>query len=131
MARRLQIYLPYLIALFVLAFGIYFNSLRNDFNFDDNTIIKDNSLVRSLSNIPKIFVSNYWANTPYEKGVLLYRPLVIASFALDYALWGNNPFGFHLTNLLTNAANSTLVFWLLFMLFGQSLVQFSLSASPL
>ena len=29
-----------------------------------------------------------------------YRPIVAASFAVDYALWGPEPFGYHLTNLL-------------------------------
>lgn len=29
-----------------------------------------------------------------------YRPLAILSFAIDYAAWGLNPFGFHLVNLL-------------------------------
>ncbi len=29
-----------------------------------------------------------------------YRPLAILSFAVDYRIWGLNPFGYHLTNLL-------------------------------
>jgi hypothetical protein len=33
-----------------------------------------------------------------------YRPLVMASFALDRALWGPSPFGFHLTNVLLHVA---------------------------
>ena len=83
--KKMRTHRPFVLAIFVLAFLVYANSIRNDFNFDDTTIIKNNSLVR-LSNLPKIFVSNYWANTPYEKGVLLYRPLPVATFALDRAL---------------------------------------------
>src|SRR6266568_1689493 len=109
---------PLVVALFVLTCAVYANSLWNDFNLDDDTIIRNNSLIRSLSNLPKIFVSNYWANTPYEKGVLLYRPLAVASFAVDYALWGNHPLGFHLTNLLINGANAALLLVLLARLFG-------------
>src|SRR6266568_3566985 len=109
---------PLVVALFVLTCAVYANSLWNDFNLDDDTIIRNNSLIRSLSNLPRIFVSNYWANTPYEKGVLLYRPLAVASFAVDYALWGNQPFGFHLTNLLVNGANAALLLVLLARLFG-------------
>src|SRR5258708_4431958 len=116
---------------FVLALGVYFNSLRNDFNFDDIAIIKNNSLVQHLSNLPKLFVSNYWANTPYEKGVLLYRPLVMASFALDYAVWGNNPFGFHLTNILINAVNAVLLMVLLKYLFGERVGLVGLGISTL
>src|SRR5439155_1799593 len=109
---------PLVVALFVLTCAVYANSLWNDFNLDDDTIIRDNSLIRSLSNLPRIFVSNYWANTPYEKGVLLYRPLAMATFALDYALWGNNPFGFHLANASLNALNAALVLAVLLALFG-------------
>ncbi len=109
---------PLVVALFVLTCAVYANSLWNDFNLDDDTIIRNNSLIRSLSNLPKIFVSNYWADTPYEKGVLLYRPLAVASFAVDYALWGNHPFGFHLTNLLINGTNAVLLLVLLARMFG-------------
>src|SRR5712691_1046038 len=37
-------------------------------------------------------------------------PLTWISFALDYLLWGMNPFGYHLTNLLLHAASAVLVF---------------------
>ena len=123
-------HLPFVIAVFVLAFLVYSNSIRNDFNFDDITIIKNNSLVR-LSNLPKLLVSNYWANTPYEKGVLLYRPLPVATFALDRALWGDNPAGFHLTNVLINAADAALVFVLLAGLFRDRLSPVPLSLCAL
>jgi len=39
-----------------------------------------------------------------------YRPLITLSGALDYALWGLNPFGAHLTNVLINAVNGLLVY---------------------
>ena len=128
--KKMRTHGPFVLAVFVLAFLVYSNSIRNDFNFDDTTIIKNNSLVR-LSNLPKILVSNYWANTPYEKGVLLYRPLPVATFALDRALWGDNPAGFHLTNILINAANAALVLVLLAGLCHDRLSPFSLSLCAL
>lgn len=97
--------------IFLISFFIYFNSLQNDFLFDDKVIVKDNPIITSLKNIPKIFVSNYWANTPYENQVFLYRPLVISSFAIDYVFWGKNPYGFHLTNVLFHSINSVLIFF--------------------
>jgi protein O-mannosyl-transferase len=39
-----------------------------------------------------------------------FRPLENLSFAVDHALWGWNPFGFHLTNLLLHAINVALFF---------------------
>jgi protein O-mannosyl-transferase len=38
------------------------------------------------------------------------RPLINFSYAVDYALWGLNPFGFHLTNLLLHVLNVMLLF---------------------
>jgi len=128
--KKMRKHLPFVMAVFVLAFLVYSNSIRNGFNFDDTTIIQNNSLVR-LSNLPKILVSNYWANTPYEKGVLLYRPLPVATFALDRALWGDKPAGFHLTNVLINAADAALVFVLLAGLFQDRLSPFVLSLCAL
>jgi protein O-mannosyl-transferase len=121
---------PLALAVFALACLVYSNSIRNDFNFDDTTIIRNNSLVR-LSNLPKIFVSNYWANTPFEKGVLLYRPLPVATFALDRALWGDNPAGFHLTNVLINAVDAALVLVLLVNLFGDRVSPWALALCAL
>jgi tetratricopeptide (TPR) repeat protein len=37
-------------------------------------------------------------------------PLTWASFALDFAVWGTNPAGYHLTNVLLHAINGLLVF---------------------
>jgi len=39
------------------------------------------------------------------------RPLQLASLMLDAAVWGHEPFGFHLTSVLLHAANAALV-WL-------------------
>ncbi len=38
------------------------------------------------------------------------RPVVVLFHALDYAVWGHDPFGFHLTNLLFHVAGAFLVF---------------------
>jgi protein O-mannosyl-transferase len=39
-------------------------------------------------------------------------PLTWASFALDHALWGLKPFGYHLTAVLLHAVNAALAFFL-------------------
>jgi len=47
-----------------------------------------------------------------------YRPLRDVSLMFDFAIWGEGPFGFHLTNILIHAANATLVFVLVRRLTG-------------
>jgi len=41
-----------------------------------------------------------------------YIPLTWMTFGLDYLLWGMNPLGYHLTNLLLHAANAVVFFFI-------------------
>ena len=95
-----------------LAFALHANSLNGSFLFDDKPLVLHNPLIRSVSSIPRLFVSNYWAQTPYEKEVLLYRPITMTSFALDHSVWKDNPFGYHLTNVVVHALVTVLVWWM-------------------
>ena len=42
-----------------------------------------------------------------------FKPLVCVSYAIDYSLWGLNPLGYHLPNLLLHCLNALLLFFLL------------------
>ncbi len=92
-----------LLALFtLLAFA---NSLTNGFAFDDESIIVQNRVIKDLAYLPVLFTSDYWASTLGRGfGGNIYRPLVLLSFALNYAVGGVNPFGYHLINLLLHLA---------------------------
>jgi tetratricopeptide (TPR) repeat protein len=50
-----------------------------------------------------------------------YIPLTWMSLGLDYALWGMNPLGYHLTSLLLHAANAALCVALLDRILGRAL----------
>ncbi len=94
----------------------YWNSLENDFVFDDVTIVKENRLIKDLRNIPEIFSTDYWAmGSAYQTG--LYRPLTILSFALNYYYSEDNPIPYHLTNLIIHSINSILIFFFFFLIF--------------
>ena len=75
---------------------VYVSSLNNVFVWDDTHIIAQNPLLEKLANIPRFFLSEDMAMgfTGY------YRPVTYISFAIDRALWGLNPTGFHITNLV-------------------------------
>lgn len=66
---------------------VYLNSLYNSFHFDDKYVILADRLIRSLKNLPLIFSD------------IFSRPLLRATFALNYHFGGLNVFGYHLTNL--------------------------------
>ncbi len=94
------------IALIVLATALaYLPTLRNGFvDFDDQTNLTENPFFRGLDP-----ASLRWMLTNMDGH---YLPLTWLSFALDFQLWGMDPVGYHLTNLLLHLANA-LVFALL------------------
>ncbi len=79
----------------------------NDFvNWDDDLVLTDNPAFRGLS--PSHL---RWMVTTSHAGH--YQPLTWLSYALDHAVWGMDPRGYHLTNLLLHAANAVLVWMVL------------------
>ena len=101
-----------IVSLVVIVFLCYANSLGNEFVFDDFLLVLGNKRIQTINS-----------------GLLLnsYRPIRDISYAIDYALWGERAFGFHLTNLVIHAANVLLVFALI-RRFSESLVTAMLAA---
>lgn len=81
----------------------YLTLLKNDFVlWDDDHYVIDNPHIRILG---WSFIK--WSFTTFVQGN--WHPLTFFSHALDYAWWGLNPAGHHLTSLLIHAANTFLV----------------------
>lgn len=97
--------------LVLLAILLYFNTFGNSFVYDEKALIINNTFIRDTANIPFFFSLEYWKNC--HPGGKTYRPFRTVTFALDFALWGLNPWGYHLTNLLLYAANCVLVYLLM------------------
>ncbi|HCA42753.1 MAG TPA: hypothetical protein DEP28_05815, partial [Bacteroidetes bacterium] len=105
--------LNYLI-LIAVVFAVYFNSLENQFVFDDESVIQTNSSLTTLSSIPKYFTGDDGFHKVIGK---YYRPVVSTSYNIDYAIWGLNPFGFHLTNIIIHLIATLILFRLLQLIF--------------
>jgi hypothetical protein len=94
----------------------YANNLENGFVYDDVALIASNKLLPRIENIPKLFTSDYWYGSRDPYGSIgdssLYRPLVLTSYALNYAVGGLNPFGYHLINIVLHFVVTSLVFLL-------------------
>ncbi len=88
----------------VCAAVVYLGALWNRFAFDDLPIVLWNSLFRQPGAWRRAFASSYW---PPEMGGGMYRPLTVASYAVDWlvarAAW------FHAVNLLWHAGTSVAV----------------------
>lgn len=108
-----------LVFIVLLTFG---NSLSHDFVGDDYVVIVDNSFYASWANFPKLFsrASITESDDVFNKkeyfhtGSTAYRPVLSASFFVDYGLWQRNPLGYHLHNVLLHTANALLVYFTVF-----------------
>ena len=79
--------------------------LQNGFvNWDDEANLLQNRNYRGLG-----WAQLRWMFTTFYGGH--YQPLAWVSFGMDYLLWGTEPFGYHLTNLLFHAANAVLFYF--------------------
>ena len=105
----------------VLGLIIYANSLTGQFIWDDDFLVKNNLYIRSWHNLGKIFTENMWTgggiiNADY------YRPLPMASYLIDYSVWGLNVIGYHLANILLHILVALCVYWLVSILFSNKLL---------
>jgi protein O-mannosyl-transferase len=96
----------------LVALAVYLPALRNGFvNWDDPHYVFLNTHIRSLS--PDFF---RWAL--FDASTVYWHPLTWISHAMDYAVWGLNPFGHHLTSIVLHALNTFVVVCLTIRLFG-------------
>jgi len=73
--------------------------LTTGFVWDDDTLVRQNTHIRNPRLIPKFFLPSYWRQH-HMAGGEVFRPIRITSFACDYALWGQDARGYHLTSML-------------------------------
>jgi len=101
-AQNSKYYLAALVALATVI--VYLNALQNEFAgvWDDNAYIVENVAIRSLD--PAFF---RWAFLDFYASN--WHPLTWLSHAVDYAFWGLNPMGHHLTSIILHAINTFLV----------------------
>ena len=107
---------------FLLTALVFSPVLRNAFvNWDDDWNLLENVDYRGLA-----WSNLRWMFTSFHTGH--YQPLTWFTFGIDYTLWGMNPLGYHLTNLLFHSVNGVLVYFLcqrIFSLFMGASIQTS------
>src|SRR5919198_1470565 len=87
-------------ACFLPALGSQFVLWDDDMNFTDNPSYRG----LAASHLRWMFTTLHGGH---------YQPLSWVTLGLDYTLWGMNPTGYHLTNLLLHAMNAVLVYRLI------------------
>jgi tetratricopeptide (TPR) repeat protein len=96
---------------FLIIFALNAPGLDNGFHYDDEHSLLDNPHIRDLGNVPSFFVSPQAFSV--DPQFAMYRPLVLVSYALNYASGAYNPFYYQLFNLLVHSLTVVLVFLLL------------------
>ncbi len=106
----------------VLCLSAYAVTLKADFkSIDDYVSIVDNPQLRSWSNLDDIFSESFFKKNKND----YYRPLVTASFLVEYQLCGLNAAFYYLTNILIHFANAVLVFLMMNLLLKQRATAFA------
>ena len=104
----------------LLALLLHLPTLRYGFVWDDGQLILHNPYLARTNPID-ILTRDFWHNPEMETGKddnAYYRPLTNLSFYVDRKAWALRPTGYHLTNVVLNAAVVFLMCLLLWELFG-------------
>ncbi len=83
----------------------YWPALRGGFIWDDDAYVTNNPLLTAADGWQRIWFSAHHQSQ--------FFPLVYSTLRLEYALWGLNPLGYHLVNVLLHLANASLVWVIL------------------
>lgn len=104
-----------IIIIILVVLAAYLNCLGNGFVWDDIFTVVNNDFIRGPKLIKEVFTKPlfYFANAGY----LYYRPFQSLTNMFDYSLWGLNPFGFHLSNVILNIIAAILIYYFVNLLF--------------
>ena len=91
--------------LIAISYGPAFSA---DYIWDDEIFLTDAPALQAFTGLPDI-----WLNPRTIKKEAHYWPIVYSSFWLEYQLWGFNPIGSHIVNLLLHFAVCALLWQLL------------------
>ena len=86
---------------------VYSNSIYNGFHYDDIHSIVENFHIRDIDNWSSYFVSTEFFSVDINKS--MYRPVLLLTYGINYALGGYDVTGYHVFNVLIHICNSLLL----------------------
>lgn len=96
------------VAIVFASLVLYGRTIGFGWVYDDQMEIVLNPLIRSLSNLPQLFVTTVWEGSGME--TYLYRPLALVTYSFNHTISGLAPWSYHLGNVLLHGGVSLLVF---------------------
>ena len=99
------------LALAVVVLAAWAPALRGGFVWDDYHDLVRSDRLHRLGAVVDVFRHHaMWSAEQPETAIATYRPLALATLAVDYAVWGLRPAGFHATNVLLHLLATLAVF---------------------
>ncbi len=119
-----KVFRKWSLIILVATFVLYGNSIGNEYALDDEIVTVTNPdnpdhpnhprVAKGFAGLGEIFTTHYAKSNKASYG---YRPLVLASYAIEYQFFGANPHVSHFFNVLLYALTCILLFYLLLKLF--------------
>jgi len=82
----------------------YYPALRGEFIWDDHDLLTENNIIKGSNGLYRLWFTiesqDYW-------------PMTYTTFWIEWRLWGINPIGYHITNLVLHTAASLLIWVIL------------------
>jgi Flp pilus assembly protein TadD len=91
--------------IFLLILLAYLPVMKAGFVWDDDSYVTENPTLTSLEGLGQIWFKP--TATPQ------YYPLVFTGFWVEHKLWGLNPLGYHLVNVLLHGLSAVVFWWVL------------------
>ncbi|MEE9543180.1 MAG: hypothetical protein V3V95_05305, partial [Thermodesulfobacteriota bacterium] len=106
--KRIHIDSFFILLIILFSFVAYWNTLSYGLIWDDYSIVESRVIGDfSFSSLWSFFTDKEAYHAPGE----IYRPLYLASFAIDFLFYSTDPSGYHLTNVMLHALASVFVFF--------------------
>ena len=102
----------------------YLATLSFGFVYDDVPQIVNNLAIRNWSSVPHYFTGHVWAAIFPNTVGNYYRPVFLIWLRVNYAIFGVNPWGWHLSSVLCHVVATLLVFRLAWKLVADRLTAF-------
>ena len=105
-----------ILILITVNLAIFLPSLSGDFIWDDRLLITENPQLLSPDFLSRFMISPFGGVLGLDENSRrldqlsqFYRPMTSLSYWIDFKIWGLNPAGFHLTNILLHMLNCLLL----------------------
>ncbi len=102
--RSVAIWIGGAILLSLVTFIAYIPAMDAGFIWDDDGLVTNNSLIKARDGILRA----WWTDENPD-----YQPVTFSFFWIQWRLWGENPTGYHITNIVLHVINAILVWRIL------------------